>query len=317
MDIKGFVLPVLGQMVSKIAAIIYAYRKGGSEVTPQNQEGCYYEYKRDTDRGPGCWVNQNCVFPPHFHSSIELMYVTEGTLSVIVDGKHTQLHPGEFSISPSFAIHSYWTEGTSRSYVLTVPMESIPSYKSLLSKKTFARYFGEDHSHGELKRCMEALIRLFAEEEESSGDSVVRRNLMKGYLYVVISLILGETGVEAHAQSRDEFLAKNIHYQEKLTLDMLAQHFGYSTYRFSRLFHNYFGRGITECINSMRCREAAVALDRKKVSVTEIAMASGFESTRTFYREFKRYYGMTPTQYAHREKTQQLPPPENFNQLHP
>ena len=146
---------------------------------------------------------------------------------------------------------------------------------------------------------------------------------MKGYLYVVISLILGETGVEAHAQSRDEFLAKNIlvylteHYQEKLTLDMLAQHFGYSTYRFSRLFHNYFGRGITECINSMRCREAAVALDRKKVSVTEIAMASGFESTRTFYREFKRYYGMTPTQYAHREKTQQLPPPENFNQLHP
>ena len=34
----------------------------------------------------------------------------------------------------------------------------------------------------------------------------------------------------------------------------------------------------------------------------EIAMNAGFECPRTFYRVFKQYYGVTPTQYcnAHR-----------------
>ena len=34
--------------------------------------------------------------------------------------------------------------------------------------------------------------------------------------------------------------------------------------------------------------------------MVDIAMSVGFESTRTFYRAFKRCYGMTPSEYASR-----------------
>ena len=81
---------------------------------------------------------------------------------------------------------------------------------------------------------------------------------------------------------------------------LLYTSFGYSKSRFSHLFHEYFGSGISEYVNTLRCKAAAEALARHEVSMVEIAMGVGFESARTFYRAFKRCYGMTPSQYASR-----------------
>ena len=33
-------------------------------------------------------------------------------------------------------------------------------------------------------------------------------------------------------------------------------------------------------------------------TLLEISLGAGFECPRTFYRAFKQYYGMTPSQYA-------------------
>ena len=54
---------------------------------------------------------------------------------------------------------------------------------------------------------------------------------------------------------------------------------------------------LTDYINSLRARCAANMLLTEDLSMTEIAMRSGFESLRTFYRVFKSNYNCTPSVY--------------------
>jgi AraC-like DNA-binding protein len=51
-----------------------------------------------------------------------------------------------------------------------------------------------------------------------------------------------------------------------------------------------------EYINGLRCRHALELLREKNTTITDIALASGFDSTRTFYRAFQRCFGCTPNE---------------------
>lgn len=264
----------------------------------------YYEYSRDNYRVPSCWKAVDNACAPHFHSSIELLYVTKGEIHVALNGWPAKVEEGCFLISPSYAVHYYQTEGHSSAYVLTVPLEVIPSYKALLAKKTFTECCSRDRSDGEILHCLERLCSLTADTEKM--ESLSGRNTVKGYIYVLLGHVIEETGLRDFTESPNASLARDIlsylqdNYQKEITLDSLAQTFGYSKSRFSHLFHRYFGSGISEYVNDLRCRSAVEAITEQDLSMVDIAMSVGFESTRTFYRAFRRCYGMTPSEYASR-----------------
>lgn len=47
--------------------------------------------------------------PPHYHKELdELMYVLEGTASVIVDGKEVQIEAGGWHLRPRMLTHTFW-----------------------------------------------------------------------------------------------------------------------------------------------------------------------------------------------------------------
>ena len=47
--------------------------------------------------------------PPHYHKELdELMYVLEGTASVIVDGKEVQIEAGGWHLRPRLLTHTFW-----------------------------------------------------------------------------------------------------------------------------------------------------------------------------------------------------------------
>lgn len=59
-----------------------------------------------------------------------------------------------------------------------------------------------------------------------------------------------------------------------------------------------FYRGpVYQYLREYRMEKAAVALSRTDTSVTEIALEAGFTNPGKFAEGFKRRYGMTPTQY--------------------
>ena len=63
------------------------------------------------------------------------------------------------------------------------------------------------------------------------------------------------------------------------------------------MFSEKMGVGFNDCVRYLRCKNAAVMIKSRDMTFTEIALACGFGSVRSFNRSFKEVYGVTPSEY--------------------
>lgn len=75
---------------------------------------------------------------------------------------------------------------------------------------------------------------------------------------------------------------------------------GYSPVYFGRMFKAHMGIEVGQYINSVRIRYALNLIRSQKISLIDASFQSGFNSYRTFQREFERIYGCYPNKYRHK-----------------
>lgn len=83
----------------------------------------------------------------------------------------------------------------------------------------------------------------------------------------------------------------------KLSLESLAQMASFSPFHFHRLFSAYVGEPVTSYIRRLRLEKAAEALCQTEESITSIALSVGYQTVTAFERSFKKYFGVSPTEY--------------------
>ncbi|MDD6137542.1 MAG: AraC family transcriptional regulator [Lachnospiraceae bacterium] len=84
---------------------------------------------------------------------------------------------------------------------------------------------------------------------------------------------------------------------QPLTLEVVSDYIGFSTYYFSRIFKIATGLSYIEFLTHQRIRRAQALLADSDLNITEISYQSGFKSISTFNRVFKQYKGCSPSQY--------------------
>jgi AraC-like DNA-binding protein len=87
------------------------------------------------------------------------------------------------------------------------------------------------------------------------------------------------------------------HCTENLTLDDAASYSGFSKYHFTRLFKQFTGTTFYKYLNQKRITRAERSLSDMTLSVTDVAMSSGFTSMSAFIRMFKIMKGCTPSEF--------------------
>ncbi|MCR5468493.1 MAG: AraC family transcriptional regulator [Lachnospiraceae bacterium] len=90
---------------------------------------------------------------------------------------------------------------------------------------------------------------------------------------------------------------KNNLTADDLSQGAMAQMAGISRDYFSRIFKNVTGVNYSKWLNIIRMEKATELLSNKKISLTEVAMLSGFQSIPTFNRVFHEMKGMSPGEY--------------------
>ncbi|MDN3664778.1 GyrI-like domain-containing protein [Algibacter miyuki] len=81
-----------------------------------------------------------------------------------------------------------------------------------------------------------------------------------------------------------------------LSLESISEVASFSPFHFHRIFKIIIGETLNSYINRKRLEQAAAALIHKKdLTVTEIAMQSGFSSNSSFSRAFKKFYAVSPS----------------------
>ena len=87
------------------------------------------------------------------------------------------------------------------------------------------------------------------------------------------------------------------HCTENLSLDGAAEMSGFSKYHFARLFKEFTNESFYKYVNKKRIQYSEQLLLHQKMSVTEVALSSGFSNTSSFIRMFKLINGCTPREF--------------------
>ncbi|MCI8294478.1 MAG: AraC family transcriptional regulator [Lachnospiraceae bacterium] len=90
------------------------------------------------------------------------------------------------------------------------------------------------------------------------------------------------------------------HYQEKLTLDQLADLFFINKYYLTRIFKEQFGVSVGTYLTLIRVTRAKQLLRFSDLSVEQIGRECGIEEPAYFARVFKKVEGIAPGEYRKR-----------------
>jgi len=87
-----------------------------------------------------------------------------------------------------------------------------------------------------------------------------------------------------------------------LSLEALAQVANYSAFHFHRIFKLIVGESLNTYILRKRIEKmASVLMYQPAISVTELSLQYGFNSNSSFTRAFKKYYGVSPTEFRRQQ----------------
>jgi len=92
-----------------------------------------------------------------------------------------------------------------------------------------------------------------------------------------------------------EYIDKN--FNEKIPLKRAAEIANFSEFHFARIFKIYTNISFHQYLQQVRINKSKFFLQNPKLSITDVALASGFTSLTTFNRVFKHIEKYTPSEY--------------------
>jgi len=95
------------------------------------------------------------------------------------------------------------------------------------------------------------------------------------------------------------------HYEQKITVDDLAERCGISSSYFMKIFRERLGTTARQFLEHVRMHHAMHDLKHTSDSIASIAHRSGFYDHSSFVKRFKRHAGITPLNYR-RDYRQQI-----------
>ena len=96
---------------------------------------------------------------------------------------------------------------------------------------------------------------------------------------------------KAQAQAQQTVLA------EEIAVEKLAAEVNLSASRLRALFKAQTKQTIPQYVKEMKLEQARKLLSETYLRISEIALQVGFNDASRFVRDFKKRYGMTPTEY--------------------
>lgn len=132
------------------------------------------------------------------------------------------------------------------------------------------------------------------------------KNFIKSYGVFAIEIFHSEKEEKAELYEKAiEYI--NGHYTESdLNVARVSEYIGVTAIYLAYIVKQNAGVKLSEYIAKLRIDKAKSLLDAdSEIKVEEVARQSGFWQNRTFYNTFKKYTGLTPTQYKVLKKNQE------------
>lgn len=242
----------------------------------------------------------------HWHRSVEIFAVCGGALEFYIDNRIWHLSAGDFLIVNSNEVHSVDSPLPNETIVLQIPLEMFEDY---FTGEQFIWFTHEPGKRDErFMELMRDLYRIY--EEKTCGYDMKMMSVFYDILYYLVKdYRLPETGQDYVRKNKTldrlsgitSYMKEN--YRSSLSLEKVAEKFGYSPTYLSRMFQKYAGITFKDHVQNIRLGHALKDLENGEYSITETAIRNGFSGSKALARAFRKKYGMLPSEYrAKREK---------------
>lgn len=94
----------------------------------------------------------------------------------------------------------------------------------------------------------------------------------------------------------------NTHFADEVTCEAIAEKMFLSRRQLNRFTEKYYGMTLNAMIKSRRLSVAGKLLIDGDMDIEDIALAVGYKSKSAFHSLFKKFYGLTPSQYRKTHK---------------
>ena len=112
----------------------------------------YYSFCTSTGQEFQCEYMRDVFCITHVHEYFELIFVTEGEISIQTDNADINVSAGNMAIMMPYEVHGFKTINTSKMLVMEFPVEYIPEYK-----KVFEYAKGTEANNEKLKKICRSL----------------------------------------------------------------------------------------------------------------------------------------------------------------
>lgn len=256
----------------------------------------------------------NYIREKHWHTSIEIFAVLEGELLFYINNEKYPLHAGELLIVNANEIHSVNALKENKTAVIQIPLRQFENY---FTAQQFIRFEGGIHRETDSenpsdRRLISLVQRLYnVYTERRNGYDFRTISLYYELLYLMVTQYR-VTEVEEKELRHNRHLSSlsrittymREHYREDLKLSDLAETFGYSDAYLSRMFREYAKVNFKTYLQDIRMAYACRDLLNTDHTIGQIAMDNGFCSSRGFAKDFKKRYGILPSQIERRGKSE-------------
>lgn len=260
-----------------------------------------YYFSKETMKSTD-YLLRSPYIPGHWHRSIELSLVENGSISLLINEEEQRIQTGEFMLINSGFVHEMHAENIEDSRVMMV----ILSYDFL--KKIYPDIENVCFDIHKSEKSKQRLLEIYEELKQRTlhpqpNDYLKINALLYEIVYILVTYdVVDDIEMRnryKHIHTRQRHVLDYIeeHYHEDLSLETMSKQFHMSMEHFSRTFYKDFHVHFKTYLNNYRIYKAYPDVVKSNHTIQQIALTHGFSNVKSFITQFKEAYEMTPLQY--------------------